>query len=326
MPGMADGAALAAILRAGDFPAAMALVEDGLVTLTAGAGVPYNTPFQAASIAKPLTSWAVMALVEAGTIDLDAPIWRYQRRFRPPPSHLDADGVTVRRIMSHTAGLGLADYPGHDPTLPHPGEAAALFGAGGPDPLRLVAEPGSGFRYSGGGWTLLQLAIEELTGRAFAEHMAEVVLRPLGMRDSGFARPDVVLPLPRDADGRTVPVYAYDAVAAAGLYATAPDLARFLAAHGDGGGVIGPASLAELLRPAAATGGVDGLWPGYGLGYEIRTLADGRAVVGHAAINRGWRCRMARCGAEGIVVLTASDRGMDLVDEVIGAWLESLSL
>lgn len=333
-------------MRAAGVPGAQAaLVEAGAVRIEAGFGVAdaasarpvtTTTVFQAASIAKTVTAWAVLALVEDGKIDLDQPIGRYVAGHRFPASRFDPKDVTVRRIMSHTAGLSLSDYPGFDPDRPHPGRDETLFGGSG-DPLRIVETPGNRFRYSGGGWTLLQLAIEELTGEAFADHLERSVLRPLGMASSEFAWSGAIersLATPYAEDGRRLPAYRYDARAAAGLYATAGDLARFLAAHvagprGEpaGRGVIGAAGLGELLRPVARTGRVEGLWDAYGLGYEIEPLGDGRSMVGHAGVNRGWRCRMALEpeARAGIVVLTNSDRGAAVVEPAVAAWISEVA-
>ena len=100
---------------------AVALVHYGEVVWAAGYGVAdrgtgqpvtAGTRFQAASLSKPVTAWGVLRLVESGRIGLDEPIIGHLRRWRPPPSPVDADGITVRRLLSHTAGLSVHGYVG----------------------------------------------------------------------------------------------------------------------------------------------------------------------------------------------------------------------
>jgi CubicO group peptidase (beta-lactamase class C family) len=321
--------------------AAVALVENGAVSPTAAFGwadpaqrrpVFGDTVFQAASLAKPVTAWAAMQLIEAGRLSLDAPIGNVLTGWRLPPAPFPAEAVTIGRIMSHSAGLSLSDYPGEDPSLPAAPRAVALFGP--PDDALRQIIPAGGFRYSGGGWSLLQLVIEELTGAPFATHMALHVLFPLGLAASAFGfTPAIacVIATPFAGDGSALPVYRYQAAAAAGLYATAGDLARFLAAHMTGRngapagrGILSPAGLAALIAPRVATGGQDGLWPWYGSGYEI-ARRDGRRLIGHSGVNRGWRARMAALpdSGSGIAILTNSDNGGALIDALIEDWVRT---
>src|SRR5574341_904510 len=149
---------------------AAATVERGRVVWTRGYGladkeartaVDSNTVFQVASISKSLASWGALRLVEIGALDLDAPIERYLTRWRLPPSPYNRAGVTARRILSHTAGLNVFGYAGYPPDAPLPTVEDSLSGASGLEPVRLVSQPGAGVSYSGGGYTVLQLAMEE---------------------------------------------------------------------------------------------------------------------------------------------------------------------
>lgn len=277
--------------------------------------------FQAASLSKPLTACAVMRLAGYGRIDLDAPIMRMLTRWRFPPSPFPEEHVTVRRILSHTAGLSLPDYPGFSPDQELPTLEASLSGAtnGGGD-LRIIA-PAGPFRYSGGGFTLLQLLIEEITGERFADHMRAALLRPLGMEHSDFA-PQFAAARPaatgHDAAGAPLPFYRFDALAAAGLTATAADLARFLAAQFDA-----PAT-SLMATPMAKTGCVDGMWPQYGLGYEIDRRPDGAIRFGHHGMNRGWRALMAAdpTRRRALAALANSDAAMPALEALYQAWCD----
>ena len=120
--------------------AAIALVRNGEVVWSKGYGladkergvpVTVNTVFQVASISKALTSWGVMRLVENGQLELDAPVEQYLTRWHLPPSSYDTSGVTIRRLLSHSAGLSLHGYPGWSPDLKLPSLEESLSGNNG---------------------------------------------------------------------------------------------------------------------------------------------------------------------------------------------------
>ena len=222
----------------------------------------------------------------------------------------DVDGITPRRLLSHTAGLSVDGYLGTPPGTPPGSTLASLRGEGGEGPataVRLVDPPGTGYRYSGGGYTLLQAAIERRTGLAFGAWARRDVLGPLGMRDSRFG------PLPgagaavasgHDAEGRPAPDFRYAELAAAGLTATAADLGRFAAAILRDPG--------RLDRPQPGTGGH------YGLGVHLDRLDGGVLRVSHPGVNRGWYARLLAYPGRGwaAVVLTNGDRGSAVADAV----------
>jgi CubicO group peptidase (beta-lactamase class C family) len=293
---------------------------------TTGQPVTASTRFQAASLSKPVTAWGVLRLVESGRIGLDELVIGRLRRWRPPPSPLDAKGVTVRRLLSHTAGLSVHGYVGQPFDRPLPSIEASLSGETGDSfPVELLEAPGGGWLYSGGGYSLLQLLVEELTGRPFADYLQAEVLEPLGMtassfqwsRTSGTARG-------HDADGGPLPDFTFAEQAAAGLVSTAPDLARFVAAalagpHGEppGRGVLSPAGVELALTAAPAT---EGRW---GLGYGLGLLPDGDRLAYHEGANRGWRAGLALLPDRraGIAVLANGDAGSAPIDAVVQQWL-----
>ncbi len=164
---------------------AFVLIESGKVFdehfTSVGQAVDGETLFQVASMSKWITAWGVMTLVEAGKLDLDAPVSTYLSRWSLPESEFDNSGVTVRRLLSHTAGLtdGLG-YGGFAPGQPvQPIEAsltrAADASPGADGAVRVGIEPGSAFEYSGGGYTLLQLIVEEVSGQSFNDYMRSAV-------------------------------------------------------------------------------------------------------------------------------------------------------
>ena len=160
---------------------AVALIHNGKVMWTEGYGfadkekgikVTPNTVFQAASISKAVTAWGIMKLVEEGRLDLDTPVENYLTRWHIPPSEYDENGVTARRLLSHTAGLSLHGFPGFDPEVSLPTLEESLSGKNSSGvEVRLIKEPGKEMDYSGGGYTLLSLIVEEVTGELFEEYM-----------------------------------------------------------------------------------------------------------------------------------------------------------
>jgi CubicO group peptidase (beta-lactamase class C family) len=259
------GDEIRALMRAHGVPgAAVALVHDGEIWVQGygsadterGLPVTDGTVFQAASVSKSVSAWGVMALVEEGRLELDAPISRYLNRWELPPSPYDESGVTVRRLLSHTAGLSVGGYLGYEPTTDLPsledelsvGEDAAERPGG----VRLVYPPGSESRYSGGGFTLLQLLVEEVTGRPFSEHMEREVLGPLGMTDSTFEwGPPVeeAIATPYGEDGSVLPQYRLVAQAAGGLLTTAPT-SRVSSPRRCPEAALRPGAACSTLRPS----------------------------------------------------------------------------
>jgi len=323
--------------------AAAALVVDGEVAWAQGYGladrdrnvpVTADTVFQVASISKSVTAWGVMRLVERGILDLDAPVEAYLTRWHLPPSDYDASGVTIRRLLSHTAGLSVGGYPGYVPDLPLPSLEQSLDGLnGGAGAVRIAMEPGARWSYSGGGYTLLQLVVEEVTGEAFSAYMQREVLDPLGMAHSSFEwradlRPETAVAYAES--GSALPNFLFTEQAAAGLYTTAHDLALFVAAvmpgpNGEpaGRGVLSPDTLTLMLTPAVQLSDQGEAW---GLGYILLALTDGSVRIGHGGSNAGWQAYFAAVPArgEGIVVLTNGDNGADLIEALVNVVVEEI--
>ncbi len=325
--------------RANRGNAAFRLIEAGRVAsehyVSIGEPVGPDTLFQMASVSKWVTAWGVMKLVEDGAVDLDAPIETYLTRWSLPASEFDRTGVTVRRLLSHTAGLtdGLG-YEGFPPgTDVQPLEAsldqAADAMAGADGRTRIGLEPGSEWRYSGGGYALLQLLIEEVSGQPFARYMSERVLTPLGMADSTF---EITPPDPPnlatfyDRSGEPAPHFRFSAPSAAGLYSTTADLTRFVRAHAPdhaggpaGAGVLDPDTLARMFTPTATVLGTD-IW---GLGVMLYAPnGAGGHIVGHEGSNApaiNTSVRVDPASGDGIVVLVTGDPS--LAGELGSEWV-----
>ena len=252
-----------------------------------------DTRFPLASMSKWFTAYALMQLVQAGRLDLDAPIATYLTQWQLPAGSFDARQVTVRRLLSHTAGLtdglGFGDYlpsesiPTVSASLHHPrssSDTAAVIAVG--------REPGGGFQYSGGGYLILQAILEDVTKTPFATWMQDSVFRPLGMRRATYAYLGQLDNASRsfDARGTPVPTYQYAAAAATGLSASAGDLIAFAQAQVRPDAVDGAplrrATVDRMRQPHGRTAGVD-IW---GLGVALYAPTTGGAYVyGHDGSN-----------------------------------------
>jgi len=319
--------------------AVLVLIDDGSVhgvhAVSVGEAVDVDTVFQTASLSKWITAWGILALVQEGKLDLDAPVSSYLTRWALPESKFDNDMVTVRRLLSHTAGLtdGLG-YAGFEPgaevqSLEESLKRPADVSPGASGVVEVGYEPGSEWRYSGGGYAILQLLIEEVSGESFEGFMQRVIFRPLGMVRSSYRWTPAegsTLATFYDVNSKPSTHYRFSAVAATSLYTSASDLARFLQAHlpgknGEpiGRGVLEPATINEMWRPHASKFGED-IW---GLGTILYARNNkGGFVVGHdgnnePAINTAARFNPAT--GNGIVIL---ETGQPLLaTRLAGEWV-----
>jgi CubicO group peptidase (beta-lactamase class C family) len=300
LPARVERATAGALGRAHVPGAALAVVLDGQVAWTGAVGnAAPDTRFQAGSVSKALAALGVLRLAHQTGRGLDEPLVPALGGWHPPgaPPGLE-DAITLRRVLSHTAGLSIPAYPGLEPGAPVPDTAGLLRGEGDAGPVRLVAPPGRGFRYSGGGFSVAQHWTELVTGEPFGPWMDRMVLAPLGMAASTFAQePMPGDARPHDGDGAPLPARRFAALAAAGLWTTAADLARFAAA------IATDTLPSGMAVPAPATGGR------YGLGLELEVL--GSPAIGHSGQNRGWRALVAALPARrsGLVVLCNGEGG-----------------
>jgi CubicO group peptidase (beta-lactamase class C family) len=311
----------------------VAVFRDGRIEWTRGWGyadveakrkVERDTRFQAASISKPVAAAAVLALVSRGRLSLDGPINAHLTSWKLPDNEFTAGRpVTLRHLLTHSAGTTVHGFRGYAqgeevPTLVQlldgmkPANSAAV---------RVDIPVGSRWRYSGGGISIAQLAVEDETQRPFAQTARELVLAPFGMTNSTF-----VQPIPADlrdkaatgyrASGTAVAgrYHTYPEQAAAGLWTTAEDLAKFAielqrVATGKTGKVMSRAIAEDMLRRQ-----VDD----WGLGVGV--LGDGAATrFSHGGANQGFRAFWVgyRERGSGVVVMTNGDHGSALASDIV---------
>lgn len=292
------------------------------VTGSGGLPVSGRTLFQAGSVSKPVAAVAALALVQRGKLSLDAPANAVLRSWQLPETQwTQATPVTLRRLLSHTAGTSVHGFQGYAAGENLPTLQQVLDGqppATSP-PVRVVEPPGGAYRYSGGGYSIAQQMMIDATNVPFAQIAARELFRPLGMSRSSFLQP---LPAaagpvaqPHDEKGEPLPggAHVYPELAAAGLWTTAEDLARFVieiqrSAAGRGR-VLAAATAREMLTPGA------GSW---GLGFKITGSAATTAFF-HDGSNAGYKATLVGHpgSGDGAVILTNGDQGYQLGQEIL---------
>ncbi len=298
----------------------------GVADTATGTPVDTSTLFQAASISKPVAAAGALRLVEQGVLDLDEDVnHRLESWQVPANTFTSTQNVTLRRLLSHSAGTTVHGFPGYAATDSLPTIVQVLDGTppANTDPVRVDTVPGSRWRYSGGGTSIAQLLMTDVTGRRFPALMRDLVLEPAGMVHSTFEQP---LPAGRRARAATAhgsdgtPVagrfHAYPEMAAAGLWTTPSDLARFAleiqrAFSGEEDRILSPEMARRMLTHESGD---------YGLGFGL-AREDGTLWFTHGGANRGFRAYFAALASDGrgAVVMTNSDAGGDLAMEIVRA-------
>ena len=285
-----------------------------------------ETLFQAASISKPVAAMAALALVEQGKLSLDEDVNLKLKSWHVPDNEFTkTEKVTVRRLLSHSAGLTVHGFPGYSASESVPSLIEILDGrkpAANTDAIRADVLPGKQFRYSGGGYTVLQQLMIDVAGKPFPDLLQELVLRKIGMSHSTF-----VQPLPKDMESIAAFGHAesgaikgrwhtYPEMAAAGLWTTPSDLALVAidlmeSAKGKTGKVLTPEMARQMLSKQIAS---------YGLGFNV---GDSKGVgrFSHGGSNEGFTCILVANvdTGQGAVVMTNSDNGPALFNEILRA-------
>lgn len=291
-----------------------------------GSPVTPNTIFQAASIAKPVTALAVLHQVERGTIDLDIDINEYLQSWKLPGSELqDGATVTIRHLLAHTGGITPGGFPGYARNAALPGIVQVLGGVAPAtnSAARVVAKPGSEVAYSGLGYSLLQLALEDRLDQSFESILQDTVLRPLELHDSTFVQVLSEADVARAARGHLGVGSALEGgwrvnpeLAAAGLWTTPTDLAKLVidvaTSKRDGSGrLLSRDSARRMLSPHRDE---------MGLGFVVRG-DDAQGYFAHSGGNPGYfaHFEMLADTGQGIVIMTNSEAGQALASLIIAS-------
>jgi CubicO group peptidase (beta-lactamase class C family) len=284
-----------------------------------------DTLFQAASMSKAVAAAGALRLVEQGRLDLDQDVNARLKAWQVPPSPFTtSEKVTLRRLLSHTAGLTVSGFPGYQAGKPVPTTLQILDGQSPANTpaVRSFEAPGQGFAYSGGGYTVAQLLMMEAGGRAYPNLLDNLVLRPAGMRRSTFAQP---LPGRRARNaasghgtrGDVIPGARniYPEYAAASLWTTPSDYGRFMIALQNAHAGRKP----TFLRQSSAKAMMTPILGNYGLG-EVLGRRGGRPTFEHGGGNRGFQCNSFAFldgSRQGAVIMTNSDTGGVLAAEIL---------
>jgi CubicO group peptidase (beta-lactamase class C family) len=297
----------------------------GVADVTTDARVDSETLFQAASISKPVAAMAALKAVQDGRFALDADINTILKSWKLPGDGYTRDRpVTPRGLLSHTSGTGDGfGFPGYDPSTARPTVVQILDGAkpSNVGKVRLERPPFTAFKYSGGAVTIMQLALSDVAGRPYPEILQEWVLRPIGMTRSGYDQP-----LSPDRDGKAARAHdgqgrardakwhVYPELAAAGLWTTPTDLAKFaievqLSLQGRSNKVLSQSLVREMVTPV-------GVGP-FGVGFSVAKMGEGW-YFSHGGSNWGFRCDLVAhvLKGYGVAIMTNSDSGGPVIEEL----------
>jgi CubicO group peptidase (beta-lactamase class C family) len=282
-----------------------------------------DTLFQAASISKPMTALAVLHLVEKKKLQLDEPVNKYLRSWKLPESEfVSPQGPTLRQVLTHSAGLSVSGFLGYGAGQQLPTLIQILNGEkpANSAPIRMTSAPSPKFNYSGGGYLILQQLIEDVTKQSFAEFMDRTILSKLGMKNSTFLQPLPQsltanaaaghLPDGKKMDGKG---YVLPELAAAGLWTTPTDIARFVielqkSRVGKSNKVISQSMTQQMLTAKFENVGlglfVDGQDASWRFHFGSSNVGFKSSMIGY--LNNG----------QGAVVMTNSENGAQLGSEI----------
>ncbi|WP_210758479.1 serine hydrolase domain-containing protein [Croceimicrobium hydrocarbonivorans] len=282
-----------------------------------------STIFQAASLSKPVTYMAALRMEAAGAIDMDRDIESYLKDFHLPEGEQSAENpVTFRNLFSHTSGISRGGYLGYDQDSALPSDLDILKGSPGVNTpaIQVALPPNFTLSYSGGGYTLAELALQDIFQAEFPEIMDQWILRPLQMKHSLFDQPLPDSLAPRVAKGHDTNGKMinggwnnYPQQAAAGLWSTSQDMALFLieiykAYHGK----------SALFTQAEIEAMLDQQREGHVYGFIIQRAGNAISLT-HYGGNVGYRSGMTinLTNGNGLVYLINSDNGADLGNELL---------
>jgi len=303
-----------------------------------GEAVTPETLFQAASISKPVAAVGALRLVQQGKLDLDEDVNQKMGSWKVPENEFTSEKkVTLRGLLSHSAGLTVHGFAGYASDVPVPTLVQVLDGIkpANSKPIRVDVPPGTKNRYAGGGYVVLQKLLLNVTGKQFPRFMSATVLKRIGMSRSTYEQPLPKKRWPHAAvgyrsNGEKVKGnwHTYPEMAAAGLWTTPTDLARFAveiqrSLSGKSNRVLSREMTIKMLTPQVGGSGLGFGLPGKGAS----------ARFSHGGANEGYRCVLVayKDTGQGAVVMTNSDRGSSLADEVLRSiareygWVDYLS-
>ncbi len=286
------------------------------------AGVPAtaDTRFQAGSVSKPFAALGALRLAEATGVGFDDDLRASLKGWQPPPeAEGSAPRYTLRRLLSHSAGLSQHGFPGYAQDALQPTLAQILDGLppANTEAVRPVLPAGQAWRYSGGGSTIAQLWVESRSGEPFAQAQQRLLLQPLGLQRSHFGPPPAgaaAADYAQSHQGRTPEPGGwriYPEQAAAGLWTTPSDIATLLlavqrAAAGEPG----------VISPAIAKAATEVVLAPSSMGFFID---DKPARFGHNGSNQGFESLSFafKDRGEGLVLMANGQNNWPMFEAIV---------
>lgn len=312
----------------------IAVVHNGVIDWARGYGIaaPDNKPvtaetiFQAGSISKPVASMATLRLVQEGKLSLDTDVNTQLTSWKIPPSDAAPSAVvTLRELMTHTAGMTVHGFPGYAPGTPVPTLVQVLNGEkpANTAPIRIETPPGTKWNYSGGGITIMQQLVIDVTHVPYPKLLHDTVLAPIGMTHSTYEQP---LPTalqsnaaaPYDVHGVALPegAHTYPEMAAAGLWTTPSDLGRYIienqqSLQGKANHVLSQSMTKQMMTTDM------GSW---GLGVEIGG-SPSNPYFTHGGVNAGFEALFVgyENNGDGAAIMTNAQGGSRICSEIMSA-------
>ncbi|MEQ6123695.1 serine hydrolase domain-containing protein [Pseudotenacibaculum sp. MALMAid0570] len=308
----------------------IAVVENGKIKWAKGYGyantkdstkVNTETLFQAGSISKPVAALSVLKLVEEGSVDLDKDVNQYLKGWQIPENEFTQnEKVTLKRLLTHTAGMTVHGFPGYQQKDSFPTIIDVLDGKGNTPKIFVNTTPGSIWRYSGGGYTVMEKVVEDVSGMPLEEYMAKNILSPIGMKNSTYQQP-----ISQSFQNNISAAYYgngslikglwhnYPEQAAAGLWTTPSDLALYCMEiqeilKGKSDGILSKETVEKMLTKHKNN---------WGLGPSLYHEKDS-LVFGHGGKNAGFTNNMVAYAHLGnaVIVMTNADNGGQLAREI----------
>lgn len=308
----------------------IAVVSDGKLDWAKGYGiantgtgykVDNKTLFQAGSISKPIAALAALQLTSEGKVQLNLDINKYLKSWKIKENEFTkTEKVTIERLLTHTAGATVHGFPGYMQKDSFPTIETVLNGKGNTDIVKIDAVPGSNWRYSGGGYTVMEKMVEDVSGLPFEEYMKKYVLGPIEMNNSTYAQP-----LPEALHSKASAAYDnkgqiaeglwhnYPEQAAAGLWTTPTDLAKYCLEiqeilSGKKQGVLSK-EMIELMLVKHQNN--------WGLGLSLEGEGE-ELKFGHGGKNEGFTNNLVAFAHKGraVIIMTNGDNGGGLIGEI----------
>ncbi|MDP6881228.1 MAG: serine hydrolase domain-containing protein, partial [Alteromonas macleodii] len=305
-------------------------MQSGVKDLTTELAIDENTVFQAGSISKPAFAAVLMKYRQDNPLDLDVDVNTLLTSWQLPEHEWTGqDVVSLRRLLSHTAGTTVHGFPGYAAGEPVPTLQQVLEGAfpANTDAVVVDIQPGTQMRYSGGGTTLAQLTLQDVANESLPTMSQRLLFNPLGMTHSGFEQPISTnlsnnMATPYDGDGAPIKggPHTYATLAAAGMWSTPSDMLKMAsgirsAYLGQKTDWISQATAQEMLTNNTPTNEA----PNVGIGFFINMDDNGEILgFGHGGADAGFMSQLylELDTGNGYAIMTNGNNGMQLISEL----------